>query len=354
MEIFFTQDKQWLDKWDDFVGSENTGSHLLLSDWVKSFSSYGFESDYCLCVVDGAIVGGFAAVVAKMFGFSFYIVPFGPIINKANIAHLNTLVSKVPERARVYNSCYCHITLPVSAHKTSHTISRPSLAVLHKALKGHLFKYVYSSNGLNWISLDGFDEETKINTLKPSVRRNVRNSYRKDLVFSVLETRDEIEAAYRLFGENASQAGYSLRSWNDIKECLFALQDKGLLKVLAAYRDDVLKGAILLVRAGNYYTYILGGSKKEVPDLRTGDFLQWEAIKRSLAEKLDGYNISLGGSPGVVDFKNSFNTEQLIFEGQYHWVLRPTRFRLFMFVEGMLKPHKKIISKILSSIKKKK
>jgi hypothetical protein len=139
----------------------------------------------------------------------------------------------------------------------------------------------------------------------------------------------------------------------EIQETLVQLNRKGFIKMLAAFKEDELKGAILLVKGGNYYTYILGGSKKEVPDLRTGDFLQWEAIKLAILEGLDGYNISLGGSKGVVEFKNSFNTEQLHYDnGQYHWVLKPLYFKLYLFFEKKLKPHKKTISKVLSKLKR--
>jgi len=164
---------------------------------------------------------------------------------------------------------------------------------------------------------------------------------------------DEIEKAYHLFKENSITSSYSIREWKEIKETLVQLNQKGYLKMLAAFKEDELKGAILLVKGGNYYTYILGGSKKEVPDLRTGDFLQWEAIKLSIQEGLDGYNISLGGSKGVVEFKNSFNTEQIYYhKGQYYWVLKPIYFKLYLIFEKKLKLNKKTISKILSIFKR--
>jgi lipid II:glycine glycyltransferase (peptidoglycan interpeptide bridge formation enzyme) len=354
MEIIFTKENHWLAKWDNFVQTENKASHLLLSDWNKSFESYGFEYEVCICLENGQIVGGFSAVVAKAVIFRFYIVPFGPIVSLSYENYLETLVSKVSERANYFNCCYCHISIPFSNVKNSHVYSQlPDLSVLNSATKGHLFKYVYSSNGMNWIDLKDFDEESKMMTLKPSVRRNIRNSYRKDLVFKLMTTDNEIEKAYNLFKENSIAANYSIREWKEIQETLVQLNRKGFIKMLAAFKEDELKGAILLVKGGNYYTYILGGSKKEVPDLRTGDFLQWEAIKLAIQEGLDGYNISLGGSKGVVEFKNSFNTEQLYYDnGQYHWVLKPLYFKLYLFFEKKLKPHKKTISKVLSKLKR--
>ena len=94
------------------------------------------------------------------------------------------------------------------------------------------------------------------------------------------------------------------------------------------------------MKSGNHYTYVLGGTKKEKPDVLAGHFLQWEAIKLSFEEKNDGYNISLGGSEGVMEFKNSFNNQQVFFKnGQYYLELKPMVFRLFLFFEKRVKPH---------------
>jgi lipid II:glycine glycyltransferase (peptidoglycan interpeptide bridge formation enzyme) len=354
MEIILTKDTVWLDKWDKFVESEDKGSHLLLSDWNKSFASYGFDFEVCILTDNGKICGGFTAVIAKVLFFKFYIVPFGPIVAAGYESQLNELIAKVAERATNFNCCYCHISLPFSKIETSHTYtSFGNLPILKTANEGQLFKYVYSAYGMNWIDLKGFDEESKIMSLKSSSRRNIRYSYRKDLRLKALTTNEEIEAAYALFIENSEQANYTIREWKDIKETLFNLNKKGNLKILAAYKENEMKGAILLVKAGNYYTYILGGSKKETPDLGVGDFLQWEAIKLSLESGFDGYNISLGGSKGVVEFKSGFNTAPIYFENsKYHWVLKPLYFKSYLFFEKHLRSHKKTISKVLSILKR--
>lgn len=357
MEIIFTKDQDWLARWDSFVVKENKSSHLLLSDWVKSYQSYGFDYEFCIGVENDSIVGGYAAVIAKAFVFKFYIVPFGPIVASGFENQLNELIASVSKRSVLFNSCYCHITLPISTISNEHIFPvLTDLSTLTGAKKGHLFKYVYSSNGLNWIDLKGFsDSEAKIETLNPSVRRNIRNSYRKGLELQELDTFEKLEKGYNLFIENAKLANYSIREWKDVKESFAALLEKGFLKMLGAYKNGELKGAILLVESGNYFTYVLGGSKKETPDLRTGDFLQWEAIKLSIENDFDGYNISLGGSQGVIDFKNSFNTQSIEFvQSKYHWVLKPFYFNMFLFFEKNMRPFKKQVSRILSILKKKK
>ncbi|GEP50346.1 hypothetical protein FNO01nite_10180 [Flavobacterium noncentrifugens] len=355
MEIINTKDAEWLKKWDAFILSENRGSHLLLTDWVKSFRSYGFDYEMAIFVENGIIRGGFAAIIAKVAMFRFYIVPYGPIVTKDFEYLLDDMIAHVKVRAKTYKSCYCHITLPHSDLLNSHLYhDLPALPSVSNAKEGHLFKYVYSSNGLNWVGLKQFeDEESLLNNFRPSVRRYIRSSLRKELQEKFLTQHDEVKRGYDLCLENARKHQYSLRSWEAFKETLLAMIQDGTAKFIGAFQGEDLKGAALVIRAGNYNTYILGGTKKEKPDVLAGHFLHWKAIEMSFRENLSGYNISLGGSKGVVDLKNSYAEAQLYFtDSKYHWVLKPAVFKAYLFFEKHLKPHKKIISKVLSTLTK--
>src|SRR5690606_27168229 len=151
------------------------------------------------------------------------------------------------------------------------------------AQTGHHFPYVYSSAGLNWVDLKGFaDEESVLENFKSSTRRDIRSALRKGMTVKMLETEKEIRDGYALCLANALANGYALRDWDSFRGTLVSLIGKGWAKFIAAYKDDQLKGAILLVKAGNYYTYILGASVKETPDLLAGHLLQWEAVRLSL------------------------------------------------------------------------
>jgi lipid II:glycine glycyltransferase (peptidoglycan interpeptide bridge formation enzyme) len=355
MEIIFTKENHWLAKWDNFVQTEDKASHLLLSDWNKSFESYGFEYEVCILLDNDSICGGFVGVIAKVSLFKFYIVPFGPIVSLGFEHKLDNLIEKVPKRAMSFHCCYCHITIPFSEIKNKHVLNiRPSLPALNEANDGHLFKYVYSSSGLNWKGFDNIaNEENLLNSFKSNIRRDIRSSIRKGLNSKILITESEIKLGYDLCLENAKINNYSIRDWSSFKETLLKMISNKTAKFIAAYKEEELKGVVFLVRSGNYYTYILGGTKKEKPDLLVGHFLQWEAIKMSFEEKLSGYNISLGGSVGVLNLKNSYIDDQIIFqESKYYWILKPFYFKLYLFFEKHLKNHKKTIAKFLSIVKR--
>lgn len=355
IKIISSSEKEWLNKWDDFVVKENVSSHLMLSDWNKSFETYGFDFEVVALFDGNSIMGGFTAVIAKALFFKFYVVPFGPVIVNVPFSNLDELINKVNERAKKWNCCYCHISLPFSKAINKHVINGTErLDSLKSALIGHKFKFVYSAYGLNWKSVAHFQsEEELLDSYSTVVRRNIRSSLRKDLILKCAENKEDIKKGYDLCLENARQNGYDLRDWNSFGNTIVEMVQKNRAKFLLALNNESIKGAILLVKAGNHYTYILGGSVKEKPDLLAGHFLQYSGTKMAWSEKLDGYNISLGGSTSVVKFKNNYADEQIYYENsKYYWVLKPFYFKLYLFLEKNLKKHKRTISKILSMFRK--
>ena len=355
MEFLFTKEQKWLDKWDEFLKKENRGSHLQYSHWLQSYKSYGFDYEICVFIKNQEIIGGFGAVIAKFSFFKFYIIAYGPIVKQDN-SILEKLIFKVQERAKEIKACYCQINLPFSNNPLieNHVFNNKIQLTNLKLFKsGHLFKFVFSLNGLNWLDLKQYnDPEKLLLDFKSSVRRDIRSAIRKDLTVKFLDSEKDIKAAYNLCQENALRSNYAIRDWDEFKETIFGLIKKGNAKFISANKDNEMKGAIFLIKSGNFYTYILGGTKKEKPDLLVGHFLQWEAIKLSINEKCEGYNISLGGSKGVQEFKNSFNTQNILFEnGKYYKVLNSFLFSFFIFFEKYLKPYKKRIAKILAFFK---
>ncbi len=355
MEIIFTKEPFYLQLWDEFISKNNIGSHLVLSSWLHSYQSYGFDYEICLALENANIIGGYGAIISKFLFFKFYIVPIGPQINSENQAVLKKLIDAIPVRAKKMRCCYCQINYPYSENKIGnhHLYNLKNEFLFTDFSKGELFKYVYSSNGLNWIDLKNYTNPDEILAdFKTSVRRDIRSSLRKNQVVKYLKTTDEIKLGYDLCLLNAKNANYSIRDWKSFKPTLLNLIKNNQAKFIAVFYKNDIKGALLLIKAGNFYTYIIGGTKKEKPDLLTGHLLQWEAINLSIAENCDGYNISLGGSDGVQQFKNSFNTKTILYQdSKYYLILNSVVFNFFLSFEKKIKPLKKYIAKILFFIK---
>ncbi|MFH6994837.1 lipid II:glycine glycyltransferase FemX [Flavobacterium sp. FlaQc-48] len=352
MSIFFTKDKYWLDKWDKFVSTNNNGSHLIFSDWLKSYQSYGFDFEIGILVENEEIIGGFGAVIPKILFFKFYIVPYQPLALNDNNFILQKLIGAISLRAKKIKTCYLQLAFPLAG--TGAQVNYNKFLENNIFKKGNRFKYVFSFTGLNWLDLKKYNTiDDLLVDFKSSVRRDIRSAERKQITINYASGHNEIKQAYEMCLENARKANYALRDWNDIKDTIIALIEKDNAKFITGSKDNELKGAILIIKAGGYYSYIFGGTKKEKPDLLIGHLLQWEAIKLSFLEKCEGYNLSLGGPKGVQEFKNGFNTKQMLAGNSiYYLVNNRILFSIYVFFEKYLKPYKSRMAKILASIKK--
>lgn len=356
MEFLFTKELFWLQKWDDFLYKEDRGSHLLYSDWLQSYSSYGFDYELLVILDDGKIVGGFGAVIAKSLIFKFYIIPHGPVFQHNYENYLREAIDKIKVRAKEMGCCYAQYSLPISdaTQIKSKTYSSKSISALKLIAKnGNRFKYVYSSYGINWVNFDGANTSDElINQFTAQVRRNINLSYKNKPEILFAKTDEECRIAYKAIEDNALEGNYSVRSFDDFKDTLLNLikKDRGFLIYIKV--NNEVKGAGFAVNCGNCLTYISGGTKKEKPDLKLGYLIHWEFIKKSFELGFSGYNISMGGSKGVVDFKSKFNTSTLNFiEPHNYLVLKPFIFSIYSILNSIFVKNKKTISVLLKRFK---
>lgn len=355
---FFTKEQHWIEKWNQFHITHNRGSHLQLSHWLDSYSSYGFSYEIFVVEEDGEILGGFGAVIAHFLFFKFYIVSNGPVLKVDDDEQLNNLVQKVKDRAKEIGCCYAHVNLPfflsdsvASSHGYNSVLP---LKALNDASKGIKFKFVYTPDGLNWVDFNKFETDDEfLESLRTNVRRDIRSSQRKGLEFKMISDETGLKEVYDFFKFNADTSGYPIRSWSDFNKTILKLMAECKTVFMAVYLNGVIKGSIMLVWGGNFYTYMLGASSKEKPDLLTGEFLQWEAIKYSRSIKADGYNISLGGSTGVLNFKSKFVTNKELFQnGQHYWVFKPFMFKIYLYLDTFFRKNKKKVSVMLKYLNK--
>ena len=354
MKSFFTKDNNWLKKWDAFLKTENRGNHLLYSDWLSSYKSYGFDFEVFIIINENEkIIGGFGAVIAKTLIFKFYVVPIGPIFTISHESEINFALEKLKIRAKELNCCYCQFSFPHSNENTGfkHFFSTNNIN-LNDYKSGNLFKYVYSPKGVNWVDFKGFTQEELLSSFTVQVRRNINLSLRNNLEISIATTYLECQLAYEIIEKNAIDNNYSVRSFNDFGSTIMSMIEKKTAYLFVAKQNKEIKGSALVVDCGNHLTYISGGTFKEKPDLKTGYFLHWKIIEKSFELGYSGYNISLGGSKGVQEFKSKFNTTAILFSDEtQHIIFKPTYFKLYLLFESILKKNKKTISKILRFLK---
>lgn len=357
MESLFTKDKFWLDKWDAFLQKENQSSHLLYSDWLASYKSYGFDFEVFILHKKNEIVGGFGAVIAKSLIFKFYIIPFGPIFKYNNQTLFDQTVIALKNRAKTIKCCYAQFSLPiVNDTLVENRFWNPENLYQTKLslAKGNFFKYVYSQYGLNWISFKTTqNKEEFLKNLNVQVRRNINLSLRNEATFLYAENEADCKLAYKIIEKNALDNNYSVRSFEDFKDTILSLIKKKKAFLLYVLVDNEIKGAAFFVDCGNFFTYITGGTKKDKPDLKIGYLLHWKIIEKSFESGYLGYNISLGGSNGVKDFKSKFNTQVIYYNNPHRFfIINKALFGFYKLFNSIFVKNKKFISSILKFLKK--
>lgn len=303
---FITSEEYWIYKWNELQKTSERGNFTQLTSWIKSYLPYGFQYELLLCIdQDENIITGSANVIVRLPIFSFYVCSYGPWIIDGDLLLFQQFIHHFVNRAKQLHVTATQITIPNSVNVVNGLL-------LKNFRKENFFPRIASPTFVNIVKLysdeEGkFDEEQVINSFKSNGRRDIRASYRKGLRSKLVKKRDEIESAYRCFLDNSQNKGYFVRQWQDMKEALFEAIDNGDALMLTAWYEDMIQGAILLYIGGDTINYTLGGVYRHHPDLLTGYFLQFEAMKIAAKMGIRKYNITSGGPVEVKNFKLKFN-----------------------------------------------
>lgn len=352
MKTLFTKGPDWLRRWDGFLSANSRGNHLNFSDWLIAYEGYGFDYEVGLVLEGDKIIGGCGVIIPRFSFIKLYVLPSGPIIGEGYEALIEDFVEEIRVRAVSIGSCYLQFSLPVSSNVLirSHVYAPDVVLGFKKKFKcGRLFKYVFSGYGLNWVDLNGYENaEDYLDKLPKKIRRCIKLPYGKGA-----EPKWEIEESaigegYAVIVENAGQANYSVRNFDELRGTIRALLKDKRIYYINCRLEGQVKASAYFVYSGDYFSYISGGVKREKPDLCFGYMMQYEIIKKSFELGLKGYNISMGGSDGVRRFKQKFGAEEIPYESSdYYIVLKPWFFGAFRMVEKYMKPYKSRISNAL-------
>ncbi len=359
MDFFFTTNKDWLEKWDSFLQETNRGLYNQISAWIKSYEVYGFDYEFLLATQNNKIIGGCGIVIAKFSFFKFYIIPSGPVISLGNDDLIEEFVVKLKNRAKEKKCCYFQISLPYNNDNLNFCdYNLNSVSNTNSYFLGNIgvkFKYVIPLLGFRIVDL------VKNNTIEKVVKnyssnhkRNLNKALQNNFEIKFVTALEEIKECYNCFEMNAQEKGYPLRTFNSIKYTLIEYIDKDYAKIVSCNYNNKIIGALYLMKCGNRLTYINGGVLKEFQHLNVSNFMHNALIEYSLNQGYQSYDLSVGGSKGVVKFKEGFGSDLFLYTQTRHWILKPTTFKLFTLFEKYLKPRKKQIAKILIFLKKNK
>nr|WP_287938006.1 peptidoglycan bridge formation glycyltransferase FemA/FemB family protein [Algoriphagus sp.] len=343
---FVTTEKLWLRKWDLVQKSHHQGMFTQTSSWLSSYRAYGFSYEL-LIKTDSLqnIVAGFGCLLIKAGPFKVYFCPWGPFLSDS--VKPKEALDQFVQRAIQVKASVAQFNPPVFTHTDNWTF----LLKDKKLKRGNFLKKIYVPLEFNLISLPDPDdlswENNLLKSFSENAKRNIKASKKFPIEIKPAKTPSEIAQAYACFQNNADREGYSIRTWEDVKESLTdaVIQENSII-LLAVYEEKVV-GAIWCAYGGNMLSYIMGGVDRSEKDLKLGHLLQWTCMQLAVQHNFPNYNISVGGSEGVVRFKSSFYPKQVSSVGPYHLVLQKLPYVLFKFLFPYLEKNKTQISRIL-------
>jgi hypothetical protein len=361
MEWFTPNDTSGLNAWDGFLRHSPRGHYCQLSTWLESFRAYGF-SFHVLVAKDstsGDVLGGAGILEFGNRAFRLANAPIAPIVDTGQESLVKPILAEMQRWARARGVVALQFRFPCPMEGSLAALLPPgTVGTEQDGHAGEAFSTGAAPNQMLWIDLaetiaagTADWREAVLARFSSMTRRNIRTAERQELELVEPRSEDEIRAAFALVEENGRRQGYSTRVWRDFGPALVSQVNRGHAIVLAARHAGELVGVHYGVIAGRRYSYIMGGTRRS-ESLKTGHFLHWQAIQRAHDLGLLGYDLTSGGSEGVMRFKMGFNPQTVRFVSPRYCVISPVRYAAFAKLQPWLRRHKARIGNLLSSLQR--
>lgn len=345
-----TKDQNWLIQWDAIQRNHKEGMFTQTSSWLSSYRAYGFDFELLIKVDSRSqIEAGMACLLIKAGPFIIYSCPWGPFSLRNEF--IPECLEKFDQRAKEIGAMVSQLNPAWRADKDL------LIQYLENGgyQKGTFLKKVFVPTDFNMITLPSHEEKDweriLLKSFSENAKRNIKTALKQEVILKKVQSLEELEEAYGCFQANADREGYAIRSWEDIRDSLWdGVKNENSLVLFAQFQGQTV-GAIWCAHGGNMLSYIMGGVDRTEKDLKLGHLLQWSAISEAVRRNYTRYNISVGGSEGVVRFKSSFYPTQISSTGPYFKVLRKAHYLGFKAVFPFLEKNKKLASRILKLIK---
>lgn len=347
-----SSDMRWLvasdmRAWDDFQMHAPRGHYCQLSTWLDSFRAFGARPHVLAISDHDEIVGGIGLLEFRTPVFTAVVAPAGPCVDDDDDAA--TLIDEAVRWAKARGAALIQFNLPHAEAPLPYLLkTRPTI---RGAVDGTAFRTGVAPAQMLWVPIPEVDwRESLLRRFNANTRRNIRAALDGGLEVAEASV-GELEAAYAVIEANGREQGYDVRSWAQFGSTLTAQVERGHAIVHVARLDGQLVGTHYGVLAGRRYSYIMGGTVRTEPDVKVGHRLHWAAIERAAELGLDGYDLTSGGSPGVMRFKMGFRPDHIQFDGRVHVTLRPLRARAYATLEPHVRKHRAKLAKVAGRLR---
>ncbi len=181
------------------------------------------------------------------------------------------------------------------------------------------------------VSLKGRDADAVLKGMNQQWRRNIKKAAKAGV--QVRSTGVEgVDTFYDLYAETAERDHFFPRAKSYFQQMVTAFSGGGEQvtgRIYEAHVDGDVLASALMVRVGDTFSYLYGGSTERNRDARASNALQWQAIQDAIeagctAYDLRGFNTSLGAtSPliGLLLFKLGAGADVVEMVGERELVL---------------------------------
>lgn len=343
-----TNDSGELEQWDQFLMSSPRGHYCQLSTYLNSFKVYGFS--YHVIVIknrgNDQIIGGIGLLEFGKQPLKLVAVPMGPIIDVGYEDSFSLLLSEALSYSKSVGAFLFQLKIPFTEEFCDPAILSRIRMPSHASHRyGFPFDLMTAPNQMLWIEYGKTtsQEEWQSKMFKQfnnNTKRNIRKSEKDGLSLLQVTKESELKQAYSLIELNGREQGYSTRSWDEFGRTLIEQVIRGQAIVLVACREGRFLGTHYGVLAGQRYSYMMGGTVRTEENYNVGHFIHWEAMKKAYALGLRGYDLTSGGSVGVMRFKMGFRPTHIRFDSPHYYILSRPWFYICMKIFPVLRKYR--------------
>ncbi|GAA6527083.1 peptidoglycan bridge formation glycyltransferase FemA/FemB family protein [Intrasporangium sp. DVR] len=157
------------------------------------------------------------------------------------------------------------------------------------------------------IDLEGRDTEAALRSMNQQWRRNIKKADKAGVQVRSVGV-DGVDRFHELYVETAERDHFVPRAKSYFEQMVRSFSEAGEQvtgRIYEAHVDGDVLASALMVRVGDTFSYLYGGSTSRNRDARASNALQWQAIQDAIdlgctSYDLRGFNTSLGATSPLI------------------------------------------------------
>lgn len=365
-EIKFAITAAELKQWNDFVLNQAGTSFFSVSHWLDSYKAFGMQTRYLIARdATGVLVGGAAIAEFRMGPFMWLDILHGPVVAQGDVELINQLLDAIEVYAQTRAAMVVQIS-PFEASQNHSQIESEATAfglaympnLLAEADCGIASQLATRGYGhTRYISvfvrraasgqIVDLAREDLLMSFRAGTRRDIRYTIKSSLVVDKVDTIGELEHAYSIMRENATQQDYPIRPWETFESAVWpAIESNDAIVLVAKYEGQPVATVVVLF-GGKRGSYVMGGTRRiDLGRIYPAHYLQYIAMQETRARGYMQYDLTSVATGGVADFKRGFRPAYYELVGTFSKVYQPRRLNLFLRIEPQLRRNRRRIARL--------